>query len=425
MGRTNLAAKHSSAIGRRFSSFGRNLKKRLTAYPMFYRRPGPVDIAAAGTLVVLVIFGLVMLFSASYATGYYRWNDSFRFIRPQILYALLGLALMFVVSRIDYRWLRGFTGGMYAFTALLLVVVLFMPAIGGHHRWINIPHLPTIQVSEIAKFTLIMALANVMDLHRDRMGQAKYGLLAPLTLCGIFCLLILPETHYSAIVLILCITVTMMWSGGVDLKWFATAIAVGSLMLTVVLVTGHDYVKKRFAGWLDPFSDVENTTRQTAQSLYAVGSGGLFGRGLGNSRQKHLWLPEVTNDFIFSILCEELGFVGAAFCIALFAALIIRGVRIALRAPDRFSGLVCIGIVAQIGFQALFNIAVVTNSVPNTGISLPFFSSGGTSLVMMLAEAGILLSISRAGNAAALEKKKKAQAARKTGGPAEHQEGTL
>lgn len=377
---------------------------------IFYRNPGPLNTGLVATLAVILMFGLIMLFSASYATGYYRMGNSFHYIVPQLFYAVAGFGVMYVVSLVDYHWLRHHLLLAYAITFVLLIVVLFMPPIHSHRRWINIRGLPTIQVSEIAKFVLVLVEAHVMDAHRHKMGTFKYGVALPVLLAVPFWLAILPETHYSAIILLGCMLITMMWAAGTRIAWFGLGIFGMGGFASLILLTGRSYIEDRFSGWLDPFSDVLNTTRQTAQSLYAVGSGGLFGLGLGNSRQKHLWLPEATNDFIFSILCEELGFVGAVLCIGLFAALIIQGVIIAMNAPDCFGALIGVGIVAQISWQVLFNIAVVTNTIPNTGISLPFFSSGGTSLVMLLGEMGVLLSIGRAGNARKIEKEARAAA---------------
>ena len=374
---------------------------------MFYRHPGPLNMGIVATLLVILTFGLLMLFSASYATGYYRKGNSFHYIIPQLFYAVAGLLVMYVASLMDYHWLRRHLVLFYGVTFVLLIVVLFMPPIHNHRRWINIQGLPTVQVSEIAKFVLVLVEAHLMDAHRDKMHTFQYGVLLPVLVAVPFWAAILPETHYSALMLLACMLVTMMWVGGTKGTWFGLGLAGMGGLAGLVLMTGRSYVEDRFSGWLDPFSDVLNTTRQTAQSLYAVGSGGMFGLGLGNSRQKHLWLPEATNDFIFSILCEELGFVGAVLCIGLFAALIIQGVILAMNAADRFGALIAVGIVAQISWQVLFNIAVVTNTMPNTGISLPFFSSGGTSLVMLLGEMGILLSIGRAGSA-----RKKAREAR-------------
>ena len=383
----------------RYKSNRRAAPVRRQMLRMVPKNQAPLSSGLLLTLLVILGFGLVMLFSASYATGYYRMGDSYHYIRPQLFYALAGCAIMYVISFVDYHWLRKWVWPLYVVTFILLIVVLFMPPIHSHRRWINIKGLPTVQISEIAKFSLVLSVAHMMDAHKKKMGTFKYGVLMPVAVAMPFWIAILPETHYSAIVILGCMLITMMWAGGTRPVWFGLGILGMAGGVSVILLLGRSYVADRFSGWLDPFSDVLNTTRQTAQSLYAVGSGGVFGLGIGNSRQKHLWLPEPTNDFIFSILCEELGFVGAALCIALFAALIIQGFVVAMNAPDRFGALIGVGIVAQISWQVVFNIAVVTNTIPNTGVSLPFFSSGGTSVVILLAEMGVLLNISRAGNA--------------------------
>lgn len=365
---------------------------------MLYKKAGPVSGGFVVTLLVLVAFGLIMLFSASYATAFYRYGDSYRFIRPQALYAAVGLAAMWVISRIDYRWLRQFRWPLYVVVLGLLVVVLFMPPINNCRRWINIKGLPTVQVSEIAKFALVLCLAHLFDRYKSKAKGFQYGVLFPVLLLAPILVLLVFEPHYSAMVLMCCMAAAMMFCGGTGLGWFGAGLAVAGTGGAWFLMTRMDYVQERLAGWFDPFSDVLDSTLQTAQSLYTIGSGGLFGVGIGNSTQKHLWLPEAQNDFIFSVLCEELGFVGAVLCILLFAMLIVQGIIIAAHAPDRFGSLLVVGIMAQVGFQFLFNVAVVTNTVPNTGISLPFFSSGSTSLLMLLGEMGVVLSVCRAGN---------------------------
>lgn len=343
-------------------------------------------------LIFLLLFGLIMLFSASYSTGYFRKGSSYYFIRPQCIYALLGLFAAWVVSHIDYRWLRRWVWPFYMLCLVLLVAVLFMDPINECRRWINLDHLPTLQPSEMTKFGLILAEAYLMDRHKRRVKTLKYGILLPGMVILPILVLLKFEPHYSAMVLMLCILATMMFCSGIAWKWIISAGSGAVVLMVAFLFTQAGYIERRLSTWLDP----DKIEYQTQQSLYSISSGGLFGLGIGAGRQKHLWLPEATNDFIFSVLCEELGFVGASLCILLFLMLILQGLYIAYKAPDRFSSLLCVGITAQIAFQVIYNIAVVTNSVPNTGIGLPFFSSGGTSLVMLLAEMGVMLSVSRA-----------------------------
>ena len=369
--------------------------------PLFAKKPGPVNGGFVATLLVLVVFGLLMLFSASTASAFYKFGDSFYYIRSQALYAALGLGVMWVVSRLDYHWIRQFTWPLYAVVLVLLVVVIATcDPINGCRRWLYWEgvRLPTVQVSEIAKFSMILCMAHLFEKYRSRVKGFRYGVLVPGVLLAPILVLLVLEPHYSAMVLMCCITAAMMFCGGTGLGWFGAGLAAAGGGGAWFLLTRMDYVQERLKGWLDPFSDVLDSTHQTAQSLYTIGSGGLFGVGLGNSVQKHLWLPEAQNDFIFSVLCEELGFVGAVLCILLFALLIIQGIVIAVRSPDRFGSLLVVGVMAQVGFQFMFNVAVVTNTVPNTGISLPFFSSGGTSLLLLLGEMGLVLGVCRAGN---------------------------
>ncbi len=380
-------------------------------FTMFVHDPGPVSGGFVATLAVLLVFGLIMLFSASYATAFYKYRDSYRFIRPQVLFALIGTAAMWAVSRMDYHWLRQFSRPMYVGVLILLVVVLFMDPIQGCRRWINLPHVPTIQVSEIAKFSVILLMSDLFTKNKERVRNFKEGVLLPAILLLPILALLFLEPHHSAMVLMCCITASIMFAGGCRLFYFVAGALSAAGAMAAMLYLRPGYVQERLYGWFHPFSDMMDSTRQTGQSLYTIGAGGLFGVGIGNSVQKHAWLPEAPNDFIFAILCEELGFVGAVLCIFLFVLLIVQGILIAVRAPDRFGFLLVIGTVAQVGFQFVFNVAVVTNLIPNTGISLPFFSSGGTSLLMLLGQIGVVLSVSRAGNKRQAElKEEEAQA---------------
>ena len=375
-----------------------------------YKNPGGVQAPFLANLLILLVFGLIMLFSASYATGYYYGGDSYEYIRPQFLYALLGLGVMWMVSYLDYHWLRQWAYPFYTLALVLLVLVL-IPGLGktvnGCTRWIKIEGvpMPSIQPSEVAKFAIILLTAHLLTSHSKRLKNFFYVIVLPIALLLPIELLLHMEPHNSAIILMAGILFIMLWAGGVAKRWFFMGAGAGAMAMTIFILTRQGYVQERLAGWLDPFSDVKDSTLQIAQSLYTIGNGGLFGVGIGNSNQKQLWLPEATNDFIFSVLCEELGFVGALVCIGLFAALIVQGIQISLRAPDRFGALLGIDIMAQITLQVLMNIAVVTNTMPNTGISLPFFSSGGTSLVMLLGEIGVLLSVNRAGSAMARDER--------------------
>ena len=261
-----------------------------------------------------------------------------------------------------------------------------------------LPGLGTLQPSEIAKFAVVLVFAHIISLNHDRMGSFAVGVLPFALVLGVVAVLMLLEPHLSGTVLILCIGAVLMFVGGTGLRWFVLAAVGGAAAIGAAIAIMPDlvpYAASRLSSWLDPFADPLGDGHQTIQSLYAIGSGGAAGLGLGSSRQKHLFVPEPQNDFIFSILCEELGFVGACGVILLFALLLWRGVTLAAHAPDRFGALLVVGFVVQVALQAVLNMAVVTNTIPNTGISLPFFSSGGTSLMMLLGEMGIVLSVSR------------------------------
>lgn len=361
-----------------------------------FRRLPPVDAQLLSTTIVLTVFGLIMMFSASYAYAYYYHNDSFYYIKDQALYAVFGFIVMYIASRFDYRKLHRFAAPLYIVTVGLLAVTLFMPPINDAKRWIILPGFQ-FQPSEIAKFAIILLFAHMISVGYNKMKSFAYGYLQFVVYTGIVALIMLKQPHVSGTILIVLISFVVMFIGGTRLRWFLITIAVGIFGGGAFLMFSQkmNYALQRIQYWLKPFSDPQNLTYQTDQSLIAIGSGGLLGRGLGNSMQKHLYVPEPQNDFVFSIVCEELGFIGAVLLILLFLYFVFRGFSIALKAKDKFGALIAAGITAQIGLQAMLNIAVVTNTVPNTGISLPFFSYGGTSLVMLLGEVGILLSVSR------------------------------
>ena len=362
-------------------------------------RPLPtMDLPFLVLVLVLVGFGLVMLYSASHAVALYRRGDAFAYLRPQLLYAALGLTGMGLASRVDYHLFHKLAWPLLALSLVLLAAVLFMPEYNGCKRWLVLPGLGTLQPSEIAKFAVVLVFSHIISLNHDRMEQFAVGVLPFALVLGVVAALMLLEPHLSGTLLILGIGAVLMFVGGTGLRWFVLAGVSGAAAIGAAVVILPDlvpYAADRLNAWLDPFADPLGDGHQTIQSLYAIGSGGAAGLGLGNSRQKHLFVPEPQNDFIFSILCEELGFLGACAVILLFSALLWRGITLAAHAPDRFGALLVVGFVVQVALQAVLNIAVVTNTIPNTGISLPFFSSGGTSLMMLLGEMGIVLSVSR------------------------------
>ena len=360
-----------------------------------------IDMPMLIITLTLVCFGLVMLYSASYVVGLYRFSDSLHYIKDQVIFAIIGVGVMLAASKVDYRIFQRYSVSLLFFVYILLVIVLFMKEIKGVTRWIIIPKVGSFQPSELAKFAVILMFANIIQKNHDKMKTFSFGVVPFVLVLGTVAGLLILEPHLSAIVIICMIGAIMMYVGGTDIKWFTIGIAVVIIAIVGAVVLYPDlvwYAKDRIVAWRNPEMDLRGKGYQSYQSLLAIGSGGLFGLGLGNSRQKHLHLPEPQNDFIFSVICEELGFIGGMLVIGLFIALLIRGVMIAVKSKDKFGAMLVIGIVSQITIQAFLNIAVATNTIPNTGISLPFFSEGGTSLLMLLGEMGIVLSVSRYAN---------------------------
>ena len=357
---------------------------------------GGTDISFFILVMVILAVGLIMMFSASYAFAYYNEKgDSYFYIKRQLLFAAIGVAAMIAVSYFDYHHWRKFVLPVLGVTYATLIVVLFMPEVKGVKRWIDLGF-TTFQPSEVAKFAVVIAFAHFISLNFKKMGTFKYGVLPYALILGSVCVLMMLEPHISGTVLILLIGAIMLFVGGMKLRYFAAVGGAALAGIGYMVISGKIiYAMTRFEVWIDPWKDRLGDGWQNIQALYAIGSGGVFGVGLGNSRQKYLYISEPQNDFVFAVVCEELGFIGALIIIILFALLVWRGFVIALKAPDKLGTLLVIGFVAQVGIQAALNIAVVTKLVPNTGISLPFFSAGGTSLVMLLVQMGIVMSVAR------------------------------
>ena len=360
-----------------------------------------VDIPFLVILMLLLTVGLIMLYSASYAQSEYDtgYTDSTRYLQKQGVCAAIGIVAMVLLSRLppDF-WLRT-AWPLYGISiALLLSVLLFGQSVNGAKRWINIAGLQ-FQPSEIAKFTMIVLFARLTKGFGRSAREFRYGVLGfGSALLGILIPLAL-EKHLSAIMLMGMVAVVMMFVAGTNPKWLLAG-AGAAVVFVVIYISFMGYAGDRVTAWLHPEEDPGDTGYQILQSLYAIGSGGLFGMGFGKSRQKYLYLPFQYNDYIFAIICEELGLVGALLIIVLFAVLILRGYWIALRAPDRFSTVLAAGLVTLIAVQTVLNLGVVTNLLPSTGIALPFFSYGGTALAVNLGEMGIVLSVSRYRNQA-------------------------
>ena len=361
---------------------------------------GMIDMPFLVITILLLIVGLVMMFSASYASAYAAkatgYKPTYYFAR-QGIFAAVGVGLMLATALIvNYEWLR-----IFAFPILLVTsaLMLLTPIIGltggGATRWISLGAF-SFQPSEIAKITIIVCFANIISYYKDKMLNLKN--MRPFILVwGFMVLTLLFQRHLSGIIIITCVSVAMVFMGGIPVKWILVPAIVGVVGLAIYLGV-MDYAADRIMAWRDPWSVARDEGYQIVQSLLAIGSGGLMGLGLGRSRQKYLYLPEEHNDYIFPVVCEELGFVGAVAIILLFMLLILRGYWIAMHAKDRFGALLAGGISTLLALQVFFNIGVVTNFLPATGISLPFFSYGGTALVIQLVEMGLVLSVSRQSN---------------------------
>ena len=363
---------------------------------------GRMDLPFLLLTLLLTVMGLVMLFSASFPSANYETGDPTFYLKRQGLFALLGLAAMVVMSRMNYQKLRRYSVLLVGISLFLLLLVL-VPGLGinenGATRWLGKKGVLTFQPSEIAKLAVIVFFADSISKKKNLMETFKYGIRPYLLLLAFYAVLMLLEPHLSGTILIVGTGVVLIIVGGINKKWAIGGIgavaAVGFAYVKLVETGVISYGASRIEMRKNPFIDPLKAGYQLSQSLITIGSGGLTGVGLGKSRQKFLYLPEEHNDFIFAVVCEELGLIGATLVMLVFALLILRGFWIALQARDRFGALLVVGIMTQIGLQTFFNIAVVSGFVPTTGISLPFFSYGGTALALQLFEMGIVLSVSR------------------------------
>ena len=392
----------------------RKAKRDLTMEEQLSR--GPIDLPFLMLVLLLVGIGLVMMFSASFASAYYYKPDPYFYFRRQLSYAVAGVALMYVISRQNYQYLRALALPLLLVSCGLLFLVLTPLGvnINNAQRWLNLFFVagPTYQPSEIAKVAVILFFAarlSKRDLEKqrrfsnrtltgrnlnrlERMGFLElvpYGVVL-----GIVLLLVVKEPHMSGTVLIMLGAAAVLFASGISVWWFISGGALVSGVLYFI-IKFTPYMTKRIEIWKDPWLDPQGKGFQNCQALIAIGSGGLLGKGLGQSKQKFLFIPEPENDFVFAVIVEELGFIGAVLILFLFAMLALRGYWLAIHARDKFGALTVVGIITLMAAQVLLNIGVVTKLLPNTGISLPFFSYGGTALMMQLAEMGIILSISR------------------------------
>lgn len=351
-------------------------------------------------VIALSVYGTIMVFTSGYPFASVRYDDAFYFVKRQVIWLFFGFIIMFLAAKITPSALKKLTPLLYVLTLVLLVLTLLIGMVGnGAQRWISLGPI-TIQPSEIAKLTMVLMMARYFSdaeritVKNKRWHSLIYGTLIPFAvmLCPI--LLVMLQHHLSCIIILGVIGVILIVLSGADLKYLGTLMTFGVAGVSYIALF-TDYTKDRITVWLDPEKYKLTGGWQTLQGLMAIGSGGFFGKGLGQGELKYCYVAEPANDMIFAILCEELGFVGAFVAVVLFAMLIFRGYKIALKQKNSFSRLSALGITTKIAVQTLLNIAVVTNTIPNTGISLPFFSYGGSSLLMLFFEMGIMLSISR------------------------------
>jgi len=355
---------------------------------------GPMDLPFFLLTLIILAIGVVMVLSASFARAYYESAAPMKYFIRQLLFSVSGVALMLLMSRVPATVIRRFSRlillGALALLALVPVIGTYA---GGARRWISLGF-TTFQPSEVAKLAVILYFSAMICRYGKKMKTFRYGVLPFGVILVLIVGLLILEPHLSASIIIIAIGAIMMFAGGTSLKWFGLGFA-GVAGAGYVLISKMGYAQARIDAWLDPFSDSLGKGFQTVQSLYAIGSGGFLGLGLGQGRQKYLYLPEEHNDFIFSVVCEELGYIGAILILLLFAMLIVRGFWLGMHARDKYSALIVTGIMSLLALQVFLNVAVVTNLVPCTGISLPFFSYGGTALWIQLVEMGIVLSVSR------------------------------
>ncbi len=377
-------------------------RKAVERKHLLAAKGGRMDVPFLLLTLLLTAIGLVMLFSASFPSAYYETGNPAYYFKRQAIFAVLGLSAMFVVAKVNYQRWRGAARLLLIFSIFLLILVI-IPHVGitnnGATRWLGIEGVFTFQPSEIAKLAVIVYFADSISKKREKMLQWREGILPYAIILGVISILMLLEPHLSGTILIVGTGAVMMAVGGMQ-GWFIGAgiggvAAVAVLFVKLVESGVISYGASRIAMWHDPWLDMSDGGYQMVQSLIAIGSGGLLGLGLGKGRQKFMYLPEEHNDFIFAVVCEELGLIGACVIMLIFAMLLLRGFWIALHARDRFGTLLVVGVMTHLGLQVFLNIAVVSGLVPATGISLPFFSYGGTALALQLVEMGIVLSVSR------------------------------
>ena len=371
--------------------------KKVKTYSSFLNNS--IDFTLLIVLLILLSLGLIMVLSASSPKSLSDYGTSYHFFLRQLIFAIAGLFAMMIISKIDYRFYQKFYKIAWIVSVILLVLVLLIGrTVNDAKRWIYITESLSFQPSEIVKFLMIIFYAGILTKNRKELDNFWMGLVKHFCMILPIVVLLLFQPHFSAVIVIVATCSMMMIMAGCKFWQFASCGATIGIPAIISIVMMAPYRLKRVTTFLNPWSDPLKSGWQVIQSLYAIGSGGLFGLGLGESNQKYLYLSEPQNDFIFAIIAEELGFVGCVLVIMLFAIMIWRGILIAMKAPDMFGSLIAVGITTLIAIQVIINIAVVTSSMPVTGMPLPYFSYGGTSLMILLCEVGVLLNISRATN---------------------------
>ena len=351
-------------------------------------------------IFILLALGIVMVLSASSPSALAETGNSYSYAIKQGMFAIIGIGLMFFLSKVDYRIYKKLYKVAYWGSIIVLALVpLIGYEVNGAKRWIDLGF-TSIQPSDLAKIGFIIFFAAYLSMHKDELKGLVKGFIKPFMFLvpGVL-ILVLFQEHLSATLVTVGVISIMMLIAGTRLRYFMTiGLGGAGALLTALIMLGEEFRLKRITTFLDPWQDKQGAGWQVIQSLYAIGSGGVFGVGLGDSKQKYLYISEPHNDFIFAVLAEELGFIGCLGVVLLFGIFIWRGIIIAMKAPDMFGSLLATGITALIGIQAIINIAVVTSSIPVTGMALPFFSYGGTSLIILLCAVGVLLNISRQAN---------------------------
>lgn len=373
------------------------------------RKKGSIDIPFLTIMLVMLIFGLIMVFSASAPSAFYQEGDKLYYIKRQLIFSAIGFVAMFVTMRMDLRLIKQFSGVLCIISfALLLLVLVIGSSGGGAQRWLAIGPI-RFQPSELAKFALIFYFAKrISEQPKNTIQNFTRGLLPYIGIIGAFVGVMILQDHLSGAVVIFISSMIVLLAGGANLLHFAVMGGIGVVALIPAALL-ESYRFKRLLAFWDPFADKLGDGYQIIQGLYAIASGGLFGLGLGQSRQKFLYIPEAHNDYIYAIICEELGFVGALAVAILFLFLVTRGIYIAIHAPNTFTRLSVFGVISVIGLQYIVNVGVVTASIPNTGMQLPFFSAGGSSLIFIMAAMGVVLNVSQyisTGGKKAAEKEK-------------------